>query len=287
MSQTQTLAPPPVDEWLMSQTAPPWTPNLETYQGGYSIRMVTPIGRMSFVHFDKPKSKAADSKPVFSCNLLMSPNSVQDIWQAIRMVADAMYPAEQVVDPKTMQAVTMTGSQMLANNVGGLHNPLKNGDLYYMKAPDKNGAYRGVWTINPSSGADKPPACTNESNMPCSPATFYSGCYGRLFIRIASIKPRPGSAKGVTAYLTAAQFVRHGEKMSGFDAGGAAMSAFANAPLPAGAVQSSAPPGGIPGAPAGFAAPPGGIPPQHAAQPPAGFAPPAAGAWTPPPGAPR
>jgi hypothetical protein len=290
MSQSAAAMQP--DQYLMQQVAPQQELKMESYPDKdgatiHQIRMVTPIGRFSFAHLDKPHAVQAGQTPKFGVSLLMSPQACGDIWKAICMIAEAGWPenkAEMIADPSTGQTRMVHGHGLIL--AGRLHSPLRNGDEMFAKKPANYGVYRGVYFINASTTptASRPaPICYDENQQPIPPGSIYSGCYGRLWIGLATISPKQPT-RGITAYLQAVQFARHGEKLAGFDLAGAATAAFGAAgPIrtePGFGFHSGAPFGGQPGQPA-----PGGAPPQGFAAPPAGFAaPPAAAPGAPPPG---
>ena len=283
MSQAQTAASQ-VDAYLLSQKPlqPPQKLDIDTYKTGKSIRMITPIGRFSYCHLDKPAPKAANSPPVFSVNIIMGPESCNELWLAIIKLADAHWQ----VPGHTLQ-VGDDGVIKLRNPQTGmlLVSPIKSGDFFYQKDPKVYGLYKGMYFVNPSTAADKVPVYLDPRESPLAATAFYSGCYGRAFIDVATIADKQGYAKGLTSYLRSVQFVRHGEKLQDFDQAGAAREAFASAPLPPEAMPTSFAVPGPGGAPVSAAVGPmaGGVatPPGFAA-PPSGTAP-----WTPPGALPR
>lgn len=264
MSQT-TQPAPHEDAYIAAQKAPAQDIKIETYKGGAAVRLLTPVGRLSFCHFDKPMPKQVNGSPVFSTNLLLHPSACEDIWRAIIMLADAHYQARHEIyisDDKGIVKLKQSGA------AGGgivLHTPMKHGDYMYAVKPEQNSIYRGLFYMNPSSAADKPPVCVDETGAPMSPGAIYSGCYGRLWIEIATISDKPGHTKGVTAYLRSVQFAKHGDRLQGNDNQASAAAAFASSPLP------SAGP-----APLG-AMTPGGVAPAASMALPSGAAP-----WAPP-----
>ena len=268
MSQAQTaaVAAHVPDAYLLNQKAP--TPSakleIETYKSGKSIRLVTPIGRFSYVHLDKPMPKVKDGAPVFSVNILCGPDSCADLWNAIVKLADAHW---QVAGHTLV--VGDDGVIKLRNPQTGvlLVSPIKSGDFFYQKDPKAYGIYKGLFFLNPTTAADKAPVYLDAREAPLAASAFYSGCYGRAFIEIATIAEKQGYAKGLTSYIRSVQFVRHGDKLEGYDVAGAAREAFASAPLPPEVVQAATQPAAGPGpgpvpagiaTPAGFAAPPSG-----------------------------
>lgn len=299
MSQTTT------DLYLAAQK-PPFN-DLTVDPKWHNIRMVTPIGRFAYIHVDQPfaipsTDPGKPSRPAYSASLLMSPGDDQnpiiaDLHRAAAAVADAHWPAIQRPDPNNPgNIVSVPGSHLFWTDAkaGGLHYPLRKGDDNYMKDPQKFALWRGLWFINcgmnpkTKSGADQRPVTLDEKGTACDPKLFYPGCYGRMQI---TVSPFDNSGnRGVTFYLNAVQFARHGEKMATFDAGGFAQNAFAKA----GAIQGDVgqpptgfgphtagganPPGVPPGTPFGFAAPPPQAQPgaPSPGQPPGGFAAPPA-----------
>jgi hypothetical protein len=308
MSQTT------IDSYLAAQTAP--INDLTVDPKYHNIRMVTPIGRFAYIHVDAPfaipsRDPNQPSRPMYSATLMMAPGTaeapiVADLHKAAAAVADAHWPAIQRPDPNNPSSIiTVPGSHLFWTDSmqGGLHYPLRKGDDNYMKDPQKFGLWRGLWFINcgmapkTKSGADQRPAVLDEKGTPCDPKLFYPGCYGRMQVTVSAYDT--AGNRGVTYYLNAVQFARHGEKMQTFDAGGFAQNAFAKAgaitgdpgapPIGFGAntAAGAQPPGVPPGTPFGFAAPPPAGQPAAAANPPAGFAAPSPAATQPgfrPPG---
>lgn len=300
MSQTVQLA----DEYLLSAacaTPPPIPPPglvLDPQFG--NIRMVTPIGRLSYANLAKPRAVQVGQEPKFTCTLLMNPAGCGDLWRAICMVANKRWPGEQRPNPQNpAEMITMTGEHMLflTKEQGGLHNPLRQGNSTYSQDPVKYKAYLGTLTLNAGidalnrkSGQSQQPIAINEDGVIMRPEELYSGCYGRMQVTIFAF-PQPGQQipnRGIGVLLNAVQFARHGEKLAGFDALKSAQSAFgtiqrdpsATAPQtgfgPNYGTPFTPPAGGIP---AGFAQPPAQ---QAPAQPQAGptFQPPGVGGGT-------
>ncbi len=282
-----------VDPYLAAQDMP--ANELTVDPKFHNIRIVTPVGRLPYIHVDAPfaipnANAAPGTAPrlSYSATLLMAPGTqekpiVLDIYRAIVAVADAHWPAMQRPDPQNpSNIVTVSGSQLFGVDAkaGGLHYPLRKGDDNYMKDPQKFGLWRGLYFINcgmapkTKSGADQRPVCLDEKGMACDPKLFYPGCYGRMQITVAAFDTNGN--KGVTFYLNAVQFARHGEKMATFDVGAQAQNMFARAgalpaatgtaPAGVGFGPNTATPGSTPpGVPFGFAAPPAAAP--AAAQP--------------------
>ena len=285
MSQTlpQALAP---DQYLLTMKPynPPQKLDIEVYKTGKSIRMVTPVGRFSFCHLEKPAPKTDKGDPKFTVNIVCGPDSCVELWTAVIKLADAHWN----VQGHTLQ-VGDDGTVKLRNPQTGmlLHTPIKSGDFFYAKNPATYGLYKGMFFVNPSTTPDKPPVYLDARETPLAASAFYSGCYGRAFIEIATIKEMTGYTKGLTAYLRSVSFVRHGDKLQDFDVAGAAREAYASAPLPPDAMPASfaapggAPPGAAPGPSVGPMASGVATPPGFAA-PPSGTAP-----WTPPGALPR
>lgn len=247
-----------------------------------SIRLVTPIGRLSYVTLVTPKQVKQPGgglgQPIFSATLLMNPVATTEIYKAIVAVATHRFPSETRPDPRNPSGpmVQMTAEQMLflTHEQGGLHYPLRAGDSSYMRDPKRYDQWRGLFFVNASiaatsaSGQSQKPVCKDEAGRDCDPSVIYSGCYGRMQLTFFAY-PKPGAqsagGRGVGVSLNAVQFARHGERMGGFDASKAAELAFAGAGAiapdptavnygPNSATAGSVPPQG--GAPAGFAAPP-------------------------------
>ena len=290
MSQTQTVQ---IDQYLAAQTMPP--NDLTVDLKFHNIRMVTPVGRFAHIHVDAPfiiqQLNGQPGRPMFSGTLMMAPGTEQnpiiaDLYRAVVAVADAHWAAVQRPDPANpSNIVTVKGSALFGvdSTAGGLHYPLRKGDDNYMRDPTKFGAWRGLWFINcgmspkTKAGVDQRPICLDERGMQCEPKIFYPGCYGRMQVTVAPFDVNGN--KGVTFYLNAVQFARHGERMATFDAGAHAVTMFTKA----GALSSDvgAPPiGFVPNTQAPGAIPVGGVPYGFAA-------PPVAAAVAPPPGGPR
>lgn len=271
-----------------------------------TVDITTPIGRLMFVNVTKPRA-VEQTKPndrSYSCSIIMNPVAVGDIWQAIVLVANGAWKPEQIPDPAgSGQMVTITGEHRLAlpRNQGGIHNPLRHGEDVYraaimkQKNPKDYEPFRGTATINAAlaeftkkGDRNNPPLVLDENGNPTDGGNLYSGCYGRLKIRVFAFRGQTNS--GISVILQSAQFARHGERVGGFNALASAQAAMGaiphdpNAPTAPGGASpepgfgpnyGTGAPSGPPGAfPAGFAAPP--APPQQATQQ-AGFA-------APPPG---
>lgn len=267
------------DEYVLRQMAPPQELTLDPKFG--SIRLVTPIGRLSYAHLTTPRRVQEGQAEKFSCTVLLNPKACADIWKAICMVANQRWQSEQVPNPQNpTQLVAVNGEQLI--RMGRLHSPLRSGEAVYAKSPQKHAIYRGLFALNASSNKDQQPLCFDERGTPVKPDHIYSGCYGRLHVNLYAF-PKPGSSlpnRGIAVYLNAVQFARHGERLSGFDASAAATAAFAaagaieadpafgpNMGAPAGMDSTAglAAPSTVPVAPAGFAAPPGMNQAQQAA----------------------
>jgi ssDNA-binding protein len=315
MSQTQpqqVVIPPYVpDPYLLAAAMPP--NDLTVDPQYHNARIVTPIGRLFYVHVDKPHAIIQPGKPPgapkFTATLGMNPAVTMDLYKTIMAVADMHWPSVQRADPSNPGGiVNLTGSQMLTipPHLGGFHYPLRSGDEAFSVStkPLSFAHWRGLYFINTSvnpktkQGADRRPISLDELGNPTDPARFYPGCYARLKVTVATFSNSGNN--GITFFLDAIQFARHGEPIkTGFDQEGAARNAFAAAgalpvaePVNLGAFgPNSAGPGSIPPGMAmpGFAPPPPvqgqsqpGYPPQaqpqHGyppqAQPQAGYIPP-------------
>ena len=278
MSQT-TLA---IDSYLANQVMPP--NDLTVDPKYFNVRMVTPIGRFAYVHVDRPHAirnlDGTQGEPKYSATLLFAPGTnerpiIADLHRAAAAVADTKWPAIQRPDPQNpSNIITVTGSYLFSvpQEMGGVHYPLRQGNDNYMRNPQTFALWRGLWFINTSmqpaskAGVEQKPVCLDERGTPCDPRLFYSGCYGRAMITVAAFDNR--GKKGVTFYLNAVQFARHGERMASFDQQAAAAGAFAKAGALSGDIGTppglgphsmqpgALPPGAVPiGTPPGFAAP--------------------------------
>ena len=272
--QVQQFTP---DPYLIKQTAPPQELKLD--EKFKNMRIVTPIGRLSYANLVHPKPVQPGNPPIYSATLLMHPQSCGDLWRAICMVADERWPNEQVPNPQQLGAfMQVRGAQLLqmTKEQGGIHNPLRVGDQIWAKDPKKYGSYRGLYALNMGiaatnkNGQSQQPPIFNEEGKKVSPDVAYSGCYARAHITIFAF-PAPGKQipnRGVGIMLNSIQFAKHGEKLAGYDAEGAASQAFAAAgALP---VESPADPGYGPNFGGGFVAPAQGQPQGYPQQPPAG-----------------
>jgi Protein of unknown function (DUF2815) len=287
MSQTMAQGTPvQIDPYLAAATMPP---NDFTIDPQYhNMRITTPIGRFAYIHVAAPHAiRQADGsagKLMFNATLLMAPGTEQqpivlDLHRAACMVADTHWPAVDRVDPQSGGMVKVKGSDMfwVDSKLGGFHYPLRRGDESYIKEPAKFAAWRGLWFINcgmapkTKSGIDQRPVCLDEQGNETDPARFYPGCYGRLNVTVAPFDNMGN--KGVTFYLNAVQFAKHGERMAtGFDTVAAAKNAFGKAgALPV--AEPMQPQGGFPTGFGPNSAGPGNVPPGIAvpgfAQPPA------------------
>lgn len=279
-----------VDTYLAAQVAPPQTIEIDQKYG--NIRMVTPVGRLAYVTFMKPRASTRDDgtkgPESYSATLLLNPASCNDLYNAICMLANFRWPSQQLPDPENNgQLRTYTGAELLFRDpkIGGIHYPIRDGNQSYMRDPVKFKEWRGQFFVNASTqavnaktGMSMAPVYKDENGHDCRSDLMYSGCYGRLQITLFTF-PKQGvqgqGQRGIGIALNAAQFACHGEKLSSFDASKAAGAAFSAA----GAMQANpnaAPPSGNygphQGSPstvppgAGFAAPPGAgfaAPPQQ------------------------
>lgn len=291
MSQT---VQPIADAYLAAQVAPPQQLIMDPERG--SIRMLTPVGRLTYVTLARPKAQTINGQtgePKYQATILMNPNSVLDIYKAICMVANQRFPQESRPDPTNPQVMkTYTGQELLFldKKYGGLQYPLRNGEEAYIRDPKKYAEWLGLFSINAAMNAQNAngpvvPAFLDEQRNPCDAAKFYSGCYGRLQITVYAF-PKPGNTqipnRGVAIGLNAVQFARHGDKMAGFDPLKAAREAMGDLPIEAmpdpgfgsNTAGSANIPPGVHGAPTYAAPPPQGQPPQQ---------PPQAPAYQPPP----
>ena len=266
-----------VDQYLFAQTASPQS--LSVDPKNLNVKMVTPVGRLSYIHLKEPRAIEEGKDPKFSATLLMNPASTTDLWKGIVLVANARWPNEEMPDPKNpQQLIRVNGEQLLT--IGqtyphmqtlALHSPLRNGDHTYLRQPQKYGMYRGTHTINASSGQKNQPIFYDQLGKIISPDNIYSGDYARLYITIYAF-PKAGEKgfgkRGVTIALNALQYAKKGERIGGFDAAAEAAKAFAvGGPLPIESpVDLTTPgfgfnPGGLPQANSSFGgAPPGFTP---------------------------
>jgi len=273
-----------IDPYLAAQTMP-WN-DLVVDPQWKNMRLTTPVGRFPYIHVDRPfaipnRDPGKPAKPMYSATLMMAPGTEQhpivaDLYRAMCMVADAAWPAVQRPDPNNPSSiVTVPGSALFGVDakLGGIHCPLRLGDDNYMKEPQKFASWRGLYFINcgmnptTKNGVEQRPICLDERGMACDPKLFYPGCYGRMQVTVAAFDN--SGNRGVTFYLNAVQFARHGEKMASFDGMSAAQAAFTKAGALPGDIGT--PPAGMqtgfgpntaspatvsPGTPFGFAAPP-------------------------------
>lgn len=263
MSATTTATTSPTrDEYLFSAAcAPDPSQTLVLDPKWNNILLTTPIGRMSFARLAVPAVPKGGKELRYSASLLMAPEYCYQLWQAICMVADKVWPGEMKPNPANpSEMVKMTGSQMLERltaDQGGLINPLQSGDNQYLKNPAQNSHCRGLYVmnagvaaVNRKTGATQQPITLNENGQVIDPKEFYSGCYGRLQVTVyAYTEPR----SGIGIVLKAAQFARHGERLGGFDAVKAATAAFGVLPKAEGTTPNpwTSPTGGAFAAPTG------------------------------------
>lgn len=259
-----------------------------------NIRLVTPFGRFAYLNIAKPKQvKQPDGSlgaPQFSGTLLLNPDACGDIYRAIVLVASHRFQPEQRPDPNNPNSiVTMTAEQLLfvEPRMGGLHYPLREGEMNYRRDPKRYEPWRPYLFLNASlyatssKGNAQSVVCKDENGYMCDPTKMMSGDYGRMQLTFFAF-PAPGSqgrgARGVGVTLNGIQFAAKGERLGGFDADKSVGDAFAAAGPVEPIVQpqvgygpNSATPGSVP---------PGFAPaPQQVQQPPAQAQP----NWQPPP----
>lgn len=264
------------DEYLFSAAcaSPPQELTLDPKFN--NVRLTTPIGRASYVTLVKPRAAQQGQEPKFSMTLLMAPEHCGDLWRAICMVANTRWPSEQRPNPQNPnELMNVNGEWMLLNltrEQGGLHNPLRQGDQFYIKEPAKYEAYRGLYVLNAGvaavnkNGVSQQPVVLDEEGKPLDPGKVYSGCYARAQITVFAF-PQQGQSlpnRGIGVLLNAVQFAKSGEKMGSYDPMRAAQAAFGALPKETPSVPSgwgSAPPAGVTGAaPGAFAAPTSSVP---------------------------
>ncbi len=238
MSSTNTSAR---DEYLFSAACAPPKQDIILDPQYDNIRLVTPIGRLSYVTLAVPRLVPGSTDLRYSATILMAPDHCGQLWEAICAVANKRWPGEERVHPQTKEKMMMNGATMLqwlTRDQGGLSNPLKRGDDIYMKDPAKNEPYRGLFAISSGvkaankNGQSQQPIVLNEEGRVMPASEIYSGCYGRLQLTIFAF-PQPGQQipnRGVGVMLNSVQFARHGEKIGGFDALKSATAAFGTLP---------------------------------------------------------
>lgn len=154
--------------------------------------IVTPIGRLCFVHLFEPYKAEGSERELYSA-VLVFPKST-DISALKKSVADAV------------RAKWPEGCK-------GGRNPINDGDL---KADDWGEVFKDSWYIRVSS-QNRPAVVDRNVQDIIDPSQVWSGQYGRATVRPYAYD-KSGN-KGVSFGFTAIQIARDGERLSG---GGAA-----------------------------------------------------------------
>jgi hypothetical protein len=296
MSQTT------IDQFLMNDpvcaTAPTQQDDMPIDPKYFNLQMVTPVGRVAGMSLVAPNAyKDNPNNKKFFLRLILNPSScdgkIPDLLQAVGRLAMARFPSIKRADPATGQLTDLSGWQRLFidEKQGGLHNPIYDGNLEYAKDPAKRAAFRNMKYIQmgvsekDKQGNSNQPQVFDEKGAPITPDKIYLGCYARAFIAVFAYPPLGATGRdneGISFILKSVQFVRHGERMTSYDAVSAGRKAFAAAgALPTDPTAPSGPVGGFAAPAPGFAAPPAGFAAPGGA-PAFATSPAAATPWTPP-----
>jgi hypothetical protein len=203
-----------------------------------SLRMYTPICRLPYLNFMKPKaikSKRPNDRPgkeQYSATGLFNPNACGDMLTAIEMVAAHKFAPVVRVDPQTRERREYSVAELLSipSEQGGLKNPLHNGYDNYVKNPEQFEEWQDLWFLNTylgaydNSGNPRAPIFLDENSQICDPTKFYQGCYGLMKVSFYSFDVE---SRGVGCAIEAVWFVRHGERMNFFNGGKQAVDGFA------------------------------------------------------------
>ena len=269
------------------------------------VEIVTPVGRLFYATLETPRAAQPGAKPKFSVRLLLDPDQVGEISEAIYAVAEARFAPENGIDPRTGQPALLTPSARL--QMGLLHVPLRDGNTLFATDPVKFALFQNKFYLNAGTDEDKRPFTLDTLGKQMDAAKIWRGCKARLRVICKAYETaKQDKNRGITFYLSAVQFAGGNimtDKLAG-DGADRAAAAFASAgALPAdpgfgvntaGMPQPpvggfAAPPGvHVPAAPPAYAPPPaapagGGYPPTAAVAPPA---PPAAVQQAAPPSSP-
>ena len=176
MSQANTANPYAVaDPFLSAPEGGMQIPNnggLEIEPKFGTIRLYTPIGRLAYCTFTKPKAIEQDDGSVgrmnYSGTIMLNPNACGDIYDAIVKVAASRFPPEVRVDPETGQRRQFTAQELLdiPREQGGLHYPLRSGYDNYVKDPERFDQWQDLLYLNAVMPAE------DQNGIPRSPVYF-------------------------------------------------------------------------------------------------------------------
>jgi len=158
-----------------------------------SLKVVTPLFRVSYPHLLKPMQLKKTDKPKYSVTMLFPKNAdLSEIKAAIRNAKVLKYGPKE-------------------NWPEDLQSPVSDGDNKKFK--DKVG-YAGHWVIKASTAEEYPPGVVDQKNRPITDAAkIYSGCYARAYI-YANAWEFAGK-EGVSFILDYVQFSHDGEAIGG------------------------------------------------------------------------
>lgn len=157
--------------------------------------------RLSYEHIFRADVVAGDSnsEPRYSASWIIPKDSpqVKTIKEALAKALDEKFPGKR-----------KPGAPWPSS----MHNPLKDGDEMADEHPEYAGAYvlRSGSKNRPIVMGRRKEAITEEDGI------IYSGCFCNVSLAAAGFDAQV--KKGVTVFLNGVQFVKDGDRLSGFDA---------------------------------------------------------------------
>ena len=162
-----------------------------------SVKIVLNNVRLSYEHLFAPDG-IKGSEPKYSASWIIPKDSprVEDVRRALNQALDEKFP----------------GARKNGKWPGNKHCPLADGD----ELADEHPEYAGSYVLKSSSKVR--PVVYDRRKLPVSAedGLIYSGCYCNASLAAAGFDAQMKS--GVTVYLNGVQFVRDGDRLSGYDA---------------------------------------------------------------------
>lgn len=154
--------------------------------------------RLSYEHIFNASS-IAGSDPKYSATFIIPKSdkkTIAEVKTAILTAGDAAFPGK------------ITAGKWPSS----LHNPLKDGD----ELADEHPEYAGSYILRAGSKSRPVVLDRRKAAVSADDGLIYSGCYVNASLAAAGFDAQ--AKKGVTCYLNGVQFVRDGERLSGYDA---------------------------------------------------------------------
>lgn len=170
------------------------------------IKIVTPVGIISYPNLFEPRAVEAGKEPKYSCTVIFPKSrkaELATLETAILTVAKNHFGGTGK-DGKPIDVEKMFAS-------GKLHHPLLDGDLKYPDDP----LYKGTVFLRASSDMKHRPAVVGADVQPIiDPQEVYPGMKARLQVYVCPFE-YSGMKFGITCLLNGVQKVADGERIDG------------------------------------------------------------------------